>query len=177
MLFDLFRVAWYKAETADGDWKFFSSYLLGSLSLTCPDFDPHKFDAGNTAVAAAAELLAAQFNCAAEEKPFLIVLDDLHAVFDADWFPEFFSSFVPTLAPTIHLLMIARTLPPLQFWRLRSKQVLGVMDEKLLIFNLEETKQFFRRHQLPATSARSAHKRAYGRIAKLEEIIKKNSFA
>lgn len=170
------RVAWYKAETADGDWKIFSSYLLGSLSRCCPDFDLQNFESDKSTVAATTESLAAQFNCAAGDEPFLIVLDDLHSVFDAAWFNEFFDSFVPLLAPNIHLLMIARTLPPLQIWRLRSKQILGVIDEKLLTFNLEETQEFFRSHRLSPTAARSAFKRTYGRIAKLEKIAEKKTF-
>lgn len=170
------RTAWYKAETADGDWQVFSSYLLGSLRHCCPDFDVQKFDARQSEVAATTEALATQFNRAADEQPFLIVLDDLHSVFDAAWFTEFFDSFVPLLAPNVHLLMLARTLPPLQIWRLRSKQVLGVIDEKLLNFNLEETKEFFRSRQLPPTAARSAFKRTYGRIAKLEKIAEKKNF-
>jgi ATP/maltotriose-dependent transcriptional regulator MalT len=103
----------------------------------------------------------------------LIVLDDLHSVFDADWFGDFFNSFVPLLAPNVSLLLIARTLPPLQVWRLRSKQVLGVMDEKLLSFTEDETIEIFRQHKLPPSAARSAHKSAYGKIARLEEIIEK----
>ncbi len=166
-------IAWYKAETADGDWKVFSSYLLGSLSQCCPDFDLQKFEANALPVASASESLAVQFNCAAEDKPFLIALDNLHSVFDAVWFTEFFNSFVPSLSPNLHLLMIARTLPPLQLWRLRSKQVLGVMDENLLNFNLEETKRFFRRHKLSAAVANTAHRKTYGRISKLAEIAEK----
>ncbi len=170
------RTAWYKAESADAEWRVFSSYLLGSLNRCCPNFNHDEFNAGETEVSAMSEILAAQFNCAAAGEPLLIVLDDLHSVFDAVWFTDFFSNFVPSLAAHVHLLMIARTLPPLQLWRLRSKQVLGVLDEKLLSFNLDETKEFFRSYKLSPTAARSAHKRTYGRIAKLEEIAAKKSW-
>ncbi len=164
------RVAWYKVETADADWKVFSRYLAASLNLKCADSPA----AGALAVSASSESLAAQFNKAAEEKPVLIVLDDLHSIFDADWFGEFFNSFVPLLAPDVQLLFIARTLPPLtQIWRLRSKQVLGVMDEKLLSFTQDETVELFRKHKLAPTTAYVAHKSAYGKIARLEEIIEK----
>lgn len=166
-------VAWYKVETADSDWKVFSRYLSASLDLNCADADSQS-DAAGMEVSAASESLAAQFVHAAEEKPVLIVLDDLHSIFDAGWFGEFFNSFVPLLAPNVRLLLIARTLPPLQqLWRLRSKQILGVMDEKLLSFTQDETIEFFRNHKLSPTEARSAHKSAYGKIARLEEIIEK----
>jgi len=168
-------VVWYKVETADSDWKIFSSYLASSLNHNCSETDAPKYDADDTAISIVSESLAAQFNDAAEEKPILIVLDDIHSVFDAEWFAEFFTSFVPSLAPNVHLLMIARTLPSLPLWRLRSKQVLGVMDEKLLAFTSEETVKLFRKHKLSPSAARAAHKAAYGKVAKLEEIIKKKT--
>ncbi len=168
-----FCVAWYKVETADSDWKLFSKYLLASINRNCDDKSPT--DAGEMQVPLMTESLAAQFADAAREKPLLIVLDDLHSIFDAEWFTDFFSSFVMSLGQNVHLLLIARTLPPLPLWRLRSKQVLGVMDEKLLAFTLEETTQLFRKYKLSPTAARTAHKRAYGKISKLVEIVEKKS--
>jgi LuxR family maltose regulon positive regulatory protein len=169
-----FCVAWYKVETADSDWKIFSSYLLGSISQNCSE-NFEELASNEIRVPLMTESLAERFADAAKEKPLLIVLDDLHSIFDADWFTEFFTSFVSSLAPNVHLLMIARTEPPLPLWRLRSKQVLGVMDEKLLSFTLDETVELFRKHRLSAAAARSAHKLAYGKVAKLTEIIEKKS--
>lgn len=167
-------VAWYKVETAESDWKVFSRYLSASLDLNCAGAD--STEGGAMEVSATSESLAAQFVSAAAEKPLLIVLDDLHSIFDADWFGDFFNSFVPLLAPNVQLLLIARTLPPLQqIWRLRSKQVLGVIDEKLLSFTQDETIELFRKHNLSPSAARSANKSAYGKIARLEEIIEKKT--
>jgi LuxR family maltose regulon positive regulatory protein len=166
-------VAWYKVETADSDWEVFSKYLLGSINQNCND--KNLSDTGETQISLMTESLAAQFTDAAREKPLLIVLDDLHSIFDADWFTEFFSNFVASLGQNVKLILIARTLPPLPLWRLRSKQVLGVMDEKLLAFTLEETTQLFRQHKLSPVVARAAHKRAYGKISKLVEIIEKKA--
>lgn len=167
-------VAWYKVETADSDWRVFSRYLSSSLDLNCSDPNSQT-ERGAMEVSATSESLSAQFVAAAEEKPVLIVLDDLHSVFDADWFGDFFNSFVPLLAPNVRLLLIARTLPPLQVWRLRSKQVLGVLDEKSLSFTENETIELFRKHKLSPSAARSAHRSTYGKIARLEEIIEKKS--
>jgi LuxR family maltose regulon positive regulatory protein len=174
-----YNVAWYKVETADSDWQVFYSYLSASLNRFCPAAPPSPNIIIETAdsqeVAAMSESLAAQISVAAEAKPLLIILDDLHSVFDAVWFADFFNSFVPSLAPNVHLLLAARTLPPLQLWRLRSKQVLGVLDEKLLAFTLEETISLFGKRKLSPSVARAAHKLAYGKIARLEEIIEKKS--
>jgi LuxR family maltose regulon positive regulatory protein len=167
-------VAWYKVETADCDWKVFSRYLSASLDLNCSGADLET-DRGAMEVSLTSEALAAQFVQAAEEKPLLIVLDNLHSVFDAEWFADFFNSFVPLLAPKVRLLLMARTLPPLQIWRLRSKQVLGVMDEKLLAFTEDETIELFRKHNITPSAAREAHRVTYGKIARLKEIIEKNA--
>lgn len=166
-------VAWYKVETADSDWKVFSSYLLGSINENCND---NQIDFEDIQVPAMTETFAARFADAAAEKPLLIVLDDLHSIYDAEWFTEFFTSFVSSLAPTnVELLLIARTLPPLPLWRLRSKQVLGVLDEKLLTFTTEETIELFKKSKLSPATARAAHKNAYGKIAKLKQIIEKKT--
>lgn len=167
-------VAWYKVETADSDWKIFSSYLLGSINQNCSD-NFAATDSIEIPVASMTESLAARFADAATEKPLLIVLDDLHSIFDADWFTDFFTSFVSSLSPNVHLLMIARTAPPLPLWRLRSKQVLGVMDEKLLSFTLDEAVELFHKHKLSPAIAHTAHKLAYGKAAKLAEIVEKKS--
>jgi len=171
-----YQLAWYKVETADGDWNVFSSYLLGSINQFNSDVELLEFDSEALEVSSASEFLAAQFAVATKEKPLLIVLDDLHSVFDADWFTEFFHSFVPSLAPNVQLLLIARTTPPLPLWRLRSKQVLGVMDEKLLTFTLNEAIELFGKYELSPAVARSAYKRTYGRVSKLKEIAEKKCF-
>lgn len=166
-------VIWYKVETADSDWKVFASYLAGSLdqadvAANSIEFDPAK-------VSTQSETLAARFAVAAEKKPVLLVIDDLHSVFDAHWFGEFFNSFVPSLTAKVSLLLAARTLPPLAVWRLRSKQVLGVVEEKSLTFTLAETVELFQTYQLSPEIARTAHQVAYGKISKLKEIAEKKS--
>lgn len=167
------KVSWYKAETADADWKVFSSYLAAAGKMQTETEWANKLE--NLNVSAASELLANGFNQSADEKPLLIVIDDLHSVFDAEWFSEFFQSFVPLLAPNVRLLLIARTLPPLQLWRLRSKQVLGLIDEKLLSFTEDETIELFKKHKLTSTAARSAHLYAFGKIGRLNKDIEKKT--
>lgn len=174
-----YNVAWYKVETADSDWKVFFSYLSASLNQFCLDTTVSSdliVETNDSAkVASMTESLAAQISIVAESKPLLIVLDDLHSVFDAGWFTDFFNNFVPSLTANVNLLLTARTLPTLPLWRLRSKQVLGVLDEKLLAFSPDETIKLFSKQKLSPSVARSAHKLAYGKIAKLEEIVKKKS--
>ncbi len=58
------KICRYKVETADGDWKIFASYLLGSLDRSDSSI---KFDGRE--VAAQSEQIAAKFVEAAEKEP------------------------------------------------------------------------------------------------------------
>lgn len=163
--------AWYKVESADEDWAFFSSYLITSLNKQCGIWQKEelqKFVAENfNGNKISTESIAAWMALAAADKPLLVVLDDAHCVYDAEWFSPFFQTLLPLLSPNVHLLLLARSLPPLPLWRMRSKQVLGVIDENLLAFTPEETAALFKLHGLSDKNAQEAHKQAYGRAAKL----------
>ena len=174
-----YNVAWYKLETADGDWQTFLNYLGASLNQSCVDApsSPNivvEMD-NNAGVAPMTEFLAAQIANSPMEKPLLIVLDDLHSVYDCDWFGEFFNALLSLPTQNVRLLMLARSAPSFPLWRLRSKHVLDVVDEKLLAFTLPETIELFRNYRLSENAARSAHKRSYGRITKLREIAEKKA--
>ncbi|MCA1640210.1 MAG: hypothetical protein LC768_18120, partial [Acidobacteria bacterium] len=73
-----------------------------------------------------------------------------------------------SLTPDTHLLMLSRSEPPLPLWRLRSKQVLGVIDEKLLALTCEETKDLYHKHGLSKDKAQRFYKKSFGRIPKLK---------
>lgn len=170
---DFAAVAWYKTDATDSDWTTFLSYFTESLKTCGINFVKTKSDKTspqNESVTNALDDLFAALDC---KKPLLIVLDDLHSVFDADWFSEFFNALLSLPAANARVLMLARTAPPFPLWRLRSKHALDVMDEKLLAFTTEETVELFQNYNLPKTTARTAHKVAYGKIAKLVEIAEK----
>lgn len=169
-------VAWYKAETTDCDWTVFLSYFAESLQ-SCKS-DSGATDARETAAKidgsqSVTDALAVQFAALDAEKPLLIVLDDLHSVFDCRWFAEFFNALLGLPAPNVRLLLLARSQPAFPLWRLRSKHALDVLDEKLLAFTPDETIEFFKNYKLSQKAARFAHKNSYGRIAKLKEIAEK----
>lgn len=173
-------LAWYTIEAADNDWTVFLNYLIAA-------FDKHRvahqkrglkeFVAAmdETNVALVTESIAAWLSVAASENPLLIVLDDVHLVFDAVWFEDFFRSLVMSLTPDIELLLLSRSQPSLPLWRLRSKQMLSVIEEDLLNFTVEEAIELFRLSGLSAEQAKAAHQQSFGRAAKLcqlAEILK-----
>lgn len=172
-----YRVAWYKTEATDGDWEVFASYLAETLRSLQSDYQLSEAGARvpERSELTVTEFLAAQFAALVTDKPLLIVLDDLHSVFDASWFAEFFNALLSLPMPNVRLLLLARSAPPLPLWRLRSKHVLDVIDEKLLAFTTAETTELFQSYGLSEKASLVAHKRAYGRIVKLREIAVKKS--
>lgn len=172
------RAAWFSVESAENDWDVFFRYFLESFSRILNKKQKRQVlseikKSKPQTVAQYIENLLSRVELPAEEKPFLIVIDDIHNVFDAGWFSEFFTTLLYALTPDTHLLLLSRSNPPLPLWRLRSKQVLGVIDEKLLAFTLEETEQLFEKFDLPAEGAQQAFGKTFGRISRLREFIDK----
>jgi LuxR family transcriptional regulator, maltose regulon positive regulatory protein len=159
------HVAWYQIDAAEADWNLFARYFAAIFN---EDFEELK-DSSREILVFVEKILA---NVAQKyDEPILIVLDDVHNVFDADWFAEFFISLLYTLTPAQHLVLLSRTKPPQPLWRVRSKQVLGVIDEKLLAFNLDETNEFFKKSGISEKLTVNAHKKSFGRISRLKQFI------
>ncbi len=161
------RVMWYQIETAETDWNIFSRYLAAIF-----EEDLEKIKGLPEGVSGFVEKLFSNLT-ANKNSPALIVLDDLHNIFDAEWFLEFFALLLAVLTPEIHLVLLSRTKPAQPLWRVRSKQILGVIDEKLLAFNLEETEELFKKIKISSSKAATAHKKSFGRISRLEQFIEK----
>jgi ATP/maltotriose-dependent transcriptional regulator MalT len=166
------NVAWLAVDSADADWNTFSSYLTASI------FDnsvAHKSILGKETESEASQTrisdffgkLFAQIEESHNGEPLLIVLDDIHHIFDAEWFDDFFNLLLYSLVPEVHLLFLCRSKPSYPLWRLRSKQVLNVIDEKLLALNVEETEELYKKYGLTIENAKKAHRDCFGRISKL----------
>src|SRR5258708_4344845 len=120
-----------------------------------------------------AELLAEAFVFQLSEgrsEPLLIVVEDLHLVYDADWVVPFFRRVLPLLPANVHLLITCRSLPPAPLWRLRSKQMLRVLEETELAFSLEEVIALFETYGLVAEAARIAWNQTNGRAATIADF-------
>ena len=120
-----------------------------------------------------AELLAEElvFQLAEQKsEPLLIVIEDLHLVYDAEWVVPFFSRLLPLLPPDVHVLITCRSLPPAPLWRLRSKQMLRVVDESELAFTLDETIALFASYGLGEEHARVAWRQTGGRAGSISEF-------
>lgn len=160
-------VGWYSIDAGDSDWTVFSRYfqamILGKGS------GDRVFQ--RTPLEMFADLLT-RLEAKSKEWPRLIVLDGVDHLFDSEWFKEFFDMMMASLPPDSHVLVLSRTRPPNPLWRLRSKQVINVIDEKVLAFSLPETEKLFALHgRRNRRAAAAAQKECYGRAGKLVRLL------
>ena len=168
------RVAWFSVDSTENEWNVFFKYFLESFSRILSKKQRKQIIAEtneSSSVASCVENLLSYVQLPPSDKPFLIVIDGIHNVFDADWFSEFFRTLLFALTPDVHLVMLSRSNSPLPLWRLRSKQVLGVIDEKLLAFTPDETRELFKKFGLPKEKAELALGKTFGRISRLRDYI------
>jgi LuxR family maltose regulon positive regulatory protein len=103
-------------------------------------------------------------------EPLLIVIDDLHLVYDAEWVVPFFRRLLPLLPAEAHMLITGRSLPPAPLWRMRSKQTLCVIEEPTLSFTELEAKRLFASYGLTDAQAIAALKQTRGRASTLDAL-------
>ena len=163
------QISWYSVEASDTDWNLFARYL----AACCNDSKISDLDFG-TETAPFIENLCSSLTRNKNQNTRLFVLDDIHHVFDAEWFPDFFNTLLYSLSPNLRLIMLSRSNPSVPLWRLRSKRVLSVIDEKLLVFNDEETKELFKKYGSKAKNVAGAQQKSFGRISKLIDLAKEN---
>ena len=167
-------VAWYKVDAADNDLRVFCEYLAAAIALQRPHLAVERLlEIAGTLEDDSAELLAEAlvFQLSEQkEEPFLIVIEDLHLVYDAEWLVPFFSRLLPLLPTDIHMLITCRSLPPAPLWRLRSKQMLRVVEENELSFTLDETVALFTSYGLGEEHARVAWRQTNGRAGTVSEF-------
>jgi ATP/maltotriose-dependent transcriptional regulator MalT len=154
---------WLRVEATDNDWKFFSSYLSAAVNTEISK-------ESESDVSLFIENLFSELEKNKRKNPRLIVLDDIHNVFDAEWFNDFFQTALYSLTPETHLIFLSRSKPSFPLWRLRSKQVLSVIDEKILAFDRSEAEIFCKKFGLSARKTAKIYKDSYGRIGKLKTL-------
>ena len=166
-------VAWYKVDAPDSDPKIFFEYLVNSIREQQPGFGSRAL----MSLVEASDLermdwLADAFVYELAEGddagPMLIVIEDLHLVFDSEWLVPFFSRFLPLLPSDVHVLITSRSLPPAPLWRMRSKQSLVVIDDATLAFTRSESIELFESYGLNANQANIALDHTHGRAVALD---------
>jgi LuxR family maltose regulon positive regulatory protein len=167
------RVAWYKLDAPDSELAVFLRHLCASVAAATsrPGFGAQLIErlgegAATEDVPLAVEHLVHELSQSSE--PLVVVVDDLHLVYDAEWMVPFFRRLLPLLPPEAHVMLLGRSLPPTPLWRMRSKQTLCVLDEPTLVFTPEEARALYASYGLPAERAEVALAETRGRAATLD---------
>lgn len=171
------RVGWYKVEAADAELHVFMQYLVAAVRAQHPGFGRKTLALlSDTQTPAAAALLAEAFvyemTMLEASEPLLLVIDDLHLVYDADWFVPLFHRLLPLLPAEAHVLLVGRTLPPAPLWRLRSKQTLRVLDEAALLFTQTEADDLLASYGLATETAAELLANTRGRAAAFDAAVR-----
>jgi LuxR family maltose regulon positive regulatory protein len=167
-------VAWYKVDAPEAEITNFLQYLVGSIQRKRPHFGgkiliPLTKTADSDQISALAE--AFLYELVEDEcHPLLIVIEDLHLVFDSEWLVPFLYRVLPLLPAEVHMIITSRTVPPAPLWRMRSKQTLSVIDEAALAFTRPEAIELFESFRLTSEQANVALDHTHGRAAALTRI-------
>ena len=178
------RAAWYKVDAPDMSLPVFMEYLVASVARVRPGFGRQTLELqaqsfgtdgigragarGDSDVAGLAEAFV--YDLERKSEPLVLVIDDLHLIYDADWIVPFFHRLLLLLPAGTHMLILERGLSPAPMWRLRSKQRTFVITEQMLTFTLTEAEELFFGYGLSAEEARLAHKQTGGRAAALHAV-------
>ncbi len=167
------NAAWLRLEPSENDWCTFARYLeaailrrtgrdpsSGSIRWSTPKADRIKV----------IDLLGSMPS-AGSASFSVVVIDDLHHVFDTEWFVDIFTLMILAVPEAMHLLLLSRSKPPNPLWRLRSKQMLGVIDEAQLAFTPQEAVDLFTRYGLSRYKAVDAQTREYGRASRMMDSV------
>jgi LuxR family transcriptional regulator, maltose regulon positive regulatory protein len=170
--------AWYKVDAPDISLPVFMEYMVASVARVRPGFGRHTLDCqarpfsiggteveGEFDVAELAEAYVYDLERLAE--PLVLVIDDLHLIYDAFWVAPFLHHLLPLLPAETRMLILGRGLPPAPIWRLRSEQRLFVINEHMLAFTQTEAEGLFTSYGLGAEEANLALERTGGRAAGL----------
>ena len=175
-------VAWYKVDAPETDLAIFFPYLISSIRTQRPEFGSSTLcsliqdQLEVSQIQHLADMFVYELELQSGE-PLLLVIEDLHLVCDAQWLGPFFRRLLPLLPSDVHLLITSRTMPPASFWRMRSKQILSVIDEDMLLFSKEEAFRLFERFGLSWEQASIAVDHTRGRAAALSGLAATLHFA
>jgi len=162
--------AWYKVDAPDGHPSIFFNYLIAAIQRRRPAFGGENLKPLLVNDPDEMPLLADAFSyelVEADCEPLLIVIEDLHLIYDAPWLVPFFSRLLPFLPSGVHILITSRTMPPAPLWRMRSKQTLAVIEEAELAFTRQEAIDLFESRELSREQASIALDHTHGRAGAL----------
>jgi LuxR family maltose regulon positive regulatory protein len=115
------RAAWYKVDAPDMSLPVFLEYLVASVTQVRPGFGRQTLDCRARSSGTGGAEVGGEFNIAElaetfiydlerQAEPLVLVIDDLHLIYDADWVIPFFHHLLPLLPAETHMLILGRGL-------------------------------------------------------------------
>lgn len=138
---------WYDLDAADSDIAVFFRYLVGAIQQAAPDFGHSTLNMLSSGGGSHADQLADLFIyelAEAVEQELIVVLDNVHHTFPADWSAPVFYRILQLLPNNIHFILLARVAPGFTFSRMRSKQTMDQIDDRALAISPGEVASLFR---------------------------------
>ena len=137
------RVAWLSLDESDNDIRAFWSELIVALIASggVPLESPLR-DIAPAAEFGAAEVVEVRSRLAGLPMPIVLILDDFHEITD-DAVLASFSALVDHLPPTLRVVLLTRTDPPIRLHRLRLDGELTEIRAADLAFSHDEAAQLF----------------------------------
>ncbi|MCS6874711.1 MAG: AAA family ATPase [Pyrinomonadaceae bacterium] len=115
------------------------------------------------------------FLCVEEKihkRDLLLVLDDVHRIYKADWFENFFVTILH-FSDKLRFLLVGRTEPPFSILKFRASQIIGVLQQESLIFTFNEAFSFLRQFGIDEKTAQRLFKESNGKISKIRKLLEK----
>jgi ATP/maltotriose-dependent transcriptional regulator MalT len=163
------KAVWFSIEASDAAWPEFAMAFSEALRVKLGGLKRSMSESPDSEKVSS--FLTRCFGSTGRRSRGLYVLDNVHHLFDAAWFPDFFRQMIVVLDPQTHLLMLCRSRPSAPLWRLRSKQMLNVIDEPIINLTRPEAREICADRGLSEAVADEAFDLAFGNIAKLAKIL------
>jgi ATP/maltotriose-dependent transcriptional regulator MalT len=138
---------WYDIDPSDSDIAVFFRYLVRAIQQAAPDFGHSTLTLLNSGGGKRFDQLADLFLyelSEAVERELIVVLDNIHNTFSAEWSAPVFDRILQLLPKNIHFILLARVSPGFTFSRMRSKQTMDQVDDRALAFRRREIGSLFR---------------------------------
>ena len=129
-------VAWQMLERQDQDLPNLVEHCLKSLSQVAPEIGNTTRAAGTTAAELATTVTDYLRHNVTDD--FLYIIDDVHYLLGSQNAKLWMKTFIATLPPTCHLILVGQTFPPLSIRELIARGELISIGQENLSFSLEE---------------------------------------
>jgi ATP/maltotriose-dependent transcriptional regulator MalT len=138
---------WYHLDSSDADIAVFFKYMVYAIRRHVAGFGQNTLDVTSSGTNIRPDQMADLFLYELSEQvagETVIVLDNIHHIFEAEWSAPLFYRLLELLPEYIHFVLLARSAPAFAFSRMRSKQIMDRIDDRALSFTRGEAHDLFR---------------------------------